>query len=387
MPTVPPENPSPTLSGQSAEASVAPRKAPIRVAIFSDSLPERNGTGAYYHDLAAQLGPRLEALEIFQPLPRKNDHPFPSLPMPGDPMQRLVTPNVFRIRQGFRKLDPHIVISVTPGPFGMLGLLLARRRDLPFITGFHTDFEALAKIYWDRLSREVVSYYLRLSNQILCKRSRTVIVNNSQLIDMVKNLGCPSADLMGTPLQPAFIKTPITPAPDRVRQICFAGRLAPEKNVDQIIDAAAQFPDIRFIICGDGPLREPLKKQASPLSNVQFTGWMQRSELIDILDESSFLLLPSKLETFGSIALESMARGRPALVSANAGIHDWPELEQGLFTLHPGASLTEEIGRLLEHPPSLWKQKADDARRIALALNDRTIEQWVEMLERQAAKA
>ena len=31
--------------------------------------------------------------------------------MPGDPMQRLVTPNLFRIRKGFKGLDPNIVVS------------------------------------------------------------------------------------------------------------------------------------------------------------------------------------------------------------------------------------------------------------------------------------
>jgi glycosyltransferase involved in cell wall biosynthesis len=372
-----------TRPGDSTERT----HAPLRVAIFSDSLPERNGTGAYYHDLASQLGPRLNALEIFQPLPRKNDHPFPSLPMPGDPMQRLVTPNVFRIRREFHALNPHIVISVTPGPFGMLGLILARRRDLPFITGFHTDFEALARIYFNRFSRHVAGNYLRLSNQILCRRSRTVLVNNSQLIPMVKKLGCESVDLMGTPLQPAFTDTPTTPPAGKVRQICFAGRLAPEKNVDQIIEAAPRFPDIRFVICGEGPLRKSLTKQAHSRSNIEFKGWVKRSELIHILDESSFLLLPSKLETFGSIALEAMARGRPALVSANAGIHDWPLLESGLFTLQPESSLGDEIGQLLTEPPSFWVRKAEDARAAALALNDRTIEQWVSMLQRQAAES
>lgn len=363
------------------------RISAVRVAIFSDSLPERNGTGAYYHDLATQLSPRLEALEIFQPLPRKDKHPFPSLPMPGDPMQRLVPPDIFRIRLGFQAMDPHIVISVTPGPFGMLGLILARRRNLPFITGFHTDFEALAKIYWNRFSRHFAGGYLRLASQILCRRSRTVLVNNSQLIPIVNDLGCATVDLMGTPLQPAFTETPTLPPPETIRQICFAGRLAPEKNVDQIIEAAAQFPEIRFVICGDGPLRESLKKQARPLANVHFTGWVERSELIHILDESSFLLLPSKLETFGSIALESMARGRPALVSANAGIHDWPLLEKGLFTLHPGTKLEDEMGRLLKHPSSFWQHKAEQARKAALTLNNQTIEQWVEMLKRHTTPA
>ena len=43
----------------------------LRVAIFSDALPARNGAGAYYDDLAVQLGPQLGELTLFQPVAKK----------------------------------------------------------------------------------------------------------------------------------------------------------------------------------------------------------------------------------------------------------------------------------------------------------------------------
>ena len=116
------------------------------------------------------------------------------------------------------------------------------------------------------------------------------------------------------------------------------------------------------------------------LKNVRFTGWLTREELIDVIDGSSFLLLPSKLETFGSVALEAMARGRPALVSANAGIHDWPLLKEGLFPLKPEDTLTKAISRLLELPAGEWQQKAFTCRTAAERLNRDTIRQWAEVL-------
>ena len=353
----------------------------MRVAFFSDSLPERNGTGAYYHDLARQLAPRVEALEIFQPLPRKNSHPILSLPMPGDPKQRLVTPNLFRIRRGFRELRPNVVVSITPGPFGLLGLYHARRCGAAFVTAFHTDFEQLARLYWNRCSRAVVNGFLRSVNRFLCKRSRTVLVNNSTLIDDVEKLGARRVDVIGTPVAPVFLERPMLPSPPEVRQICFAGRLAAEKNVDQIVAAAARFPQIRFVIGGDGPLRSELEASAAALENVRFTGWLDREALIDLLDASSLLLLPSKLETFGSVALEAMARGRPALVSANAGIHDWPVLKEGLFVLEPGQPLEDAIEHLLRLPSAARQQQAFAARKAAEQLNRETILQWAAVLE------
>jgi glycosyltransferase involved in cell wall biosynthesis len=359
--------------------------ANVRVAFFSDSLPERNGTGAYYHDLASQLTPQVESLHIFQPTPR-GKHSLLSLPMPGDPMQRLVTPDLFRIRRGFKELNPHIVVSITPGPFGLLGLALAKLSKTRFISAFHTDFEQLARIYFNPFSRTFANGYLRTANRILCKSSETVLVNNSNLREDVVALGASSVEVMGTPLQPAFLEKPIQPPSNQIRRICFAGRLAAEKNVDLIIQAASQLPQIEFIIGGDGPLRSNLQEIAKPHTNIRFTGWLSREELIQILDDSSLLLLPSKLETFGSVALEAMARGRPALVSANAGIHDWPLLKEGLFALQPGQELSAAIQDLIKLPAEEWERRASACRSAAEQLNRETISQWAGLLARHAGQ-
>lgn len=353
----------------------------VRAAFFSDSMPERNGTGAYYHDLLSQLAPKVAALEIFQPIVKER-HPLLSLPMPGDTSQRLVTPDVFRIGKACRALKPNVIIAITPGPFGLLGLYHAWRTGAQFISAFHTDFEQLARIYWNPFTRRFINGYLNNANRILCKRSATVLINNSKLEADVNRLGAPSVEVMGTPLQTKFIATPIVPPAPRVEQICFAGRLAAEKNIHLIIEAAKNFPEIRFVIGGDGPMRKELEALAINVPNVRFLGWLKREQLVDLLDNSSLLLLPSKLETFGSVALEAMARGRPALVSANAGIHDWPLLKDGLISLATNESLSEAITQLIALPADVWMDIATRSRKAAEQLNNETVQQWANVLER-----
>lgn len=355
--------------------------APLRVAFFSDSLPERNGTGAYYHDLLAQLAAHVEAAEAFQPLDMKRP-PLLSWPMPGDPSQRLVTPNLRRISRAYRQLRPNIVVSITPGPFGLLGLYHARRSKAAFISAFHTDFEQLTRIYWNPVTRTFCNAFLNNANRFICKRSAAVLVNNSHLQKDVETLGAPEVEIMGTPIQQLFLKEPLRPYPEKIERICFAGRLAPEKNIDRIIEAAAQLPEIEFLIGGDGPLRKELEASAAELDNVTFHGWMNREKLIGLIDQASLLLLPSKIETFGSVALEAMARGRPALVSANAGIHDWPQLKEGLFAYDQQGPLVEAIRKILALPAAHLQQKSAAARTAAESFNDQTIRQWVDVLER-----
>lgn len=355
------------------------------MAFFSDSLPERNGTGAYYHDLLTQLRPRVEAAEIFQPLMMKR-HPLLSWPMPGDPSQRLVVPNLRRVSRGMRELRPNIIVSITPGPFGLLGLYHAKRSKAAYISAFHTDFGELANIYWSSFSRSFVSAYFNTVNRFICKRSATVLVNNSSLQKDVEQLSAPAVEVMGTPLQPIFIEKPLCPYPATIQRICFVGRLAPEKNVDRIIDAASKLPHIEFLIGGDGPCREALEASATGLTNVKFHGWLTRAQLIEIIDQSSLLLLPSRIETFGSVALEAMARGRPALVSSNAGIHDWAQLKGGLFSYDQSLPLTDKIQEILDLPPEQMREKSDTARTAAEALNDQTIQQWIDVLSQYAEK-
>ena len=346
-------------------------------------MPERNGTGAYYYDLLGQLGQRVEAVEAFQPLSMKR-HPLLSWPMPGDPSQRIVAPNLWRVARAYRELRPNIVVSITPGPFGLLGLYHAKRSQAPFISAFHTDFAQLAQIYWKPFSRKFASAFLNGTNRFICKRSASVLGNNSHLQADVERLGARSVEVMGTPLQPLFLEKPQQPLPERIKRICFAGRLAKEKNIDRIVEAAALLPEIEFLIGGDGPLRAELEAAAEGLGNVSFSGWLTREKLVDLIDASSLLLLPSKIETFGSVALEAMARGRPALVSSNAGIHDWSQLRDGLIAYDQERPLVEAIQEVLDLPAGTLRAKSTAARSAAETLNRQTIDQWVEVLGKYA---
>jgi glycosyltransferase involved in cell wall biosynthesis len=380
---MPANTPAHTDPVQSGEPAAPARSATLRVAIFSDSLSERNGAGAYYADLATQLRPQLGALELFQPAIKKRLLKF-ALPLPGDATQKLIFPNLVRIRRDFARLRPHLVIAVTPGPFGLLGLWLARRQGSGMLTAFHTHFEGLVQLYGNTWFFRFAHAYLVKVNQILCRRSASVLINNPGLESTVLSLGAPRVDLMGTPLALPFIETPPAPPTGTLQRILFAGRLAPEKNLLAVVTAARELPHIRFVLAGEGPLRAQIAEATRELPNVRMTGWLDREALLREMDAASILLLPSHMETFGTVALEAMARGRPAMVAAGAGIHSWPTLSGALFTVAPDQPLAGAIRQLEQMRPEDWRQRAELARRAALELNNRTIEEWVRLVGRYA---
>lgn len=348
----------------------------LRLAIFSDSLPERNGAGAYYQDLAVQLRPEIGGLELFQPIGK---HPLLkyALPLPGDSTQKLITPNIPRLWKQFKSFQPHLVVSVTPGPFGLLGLYLARSSQTGFITAFHTHFEGLLQLYGDTLFFRVAVWYLKQINRILCSRSATVLVNNDGLMTTVRDLGAPRTDLMGTPLSPHFLDPPMVPPRHALRRVLFAGRLAPEKNLSAITEAVEALPDLEFVMAGDGPLRRKMEAVAARCPNLRLTGWLGREALRKEMDDADLLLLPSHLETFGTVALEALSRGRPALVAEAAGIHQWTLLKGALYVLHNGESVATRLQELRLLPREELTEKAIAARTAAETLNEQTIDEWV----------
>lgn len=357
----------------------------LRVAFFSDSLPERNGTGAYYHDLRDHLAPRVGAVDVIQPSPRRGWTGL-SLPLPGDPTQKLVLPDPFRIQRAMARLRPHVVVGVTPGPFGLSGLWMARRHGCAYISAYHTNFEALADLYWGNMKGRLITGTLGTINRFICRRSATVLVNNSGLVDTVRSLGTQRVDVMGTPLDRSFLAMPPLDPPARLTRICFAGRLAAEKNIESVIAAAAHWPQLHFVIAGDGPMRATVESAAAEQENLEYRGWLGREDLCGLIDESSLLVLPSHVETFGSIALEAMVRGRPVLVSANAGIHDWPQVAGNLYALDPDETLAAAIGRLRLQPSGALQAIGERAREGALQLHRDTMDQWVSVLSTHSTR-
>lgn len=79
-----------------------------------------------------------------------------------------------------------------------------------------------------------------------------------------------------------------------------------------------------------------------------------------------------------------MARGRPALVSSNAGIHDWTQLKEGLFAYDQSRPLVDALREILALPDDTLCQKAEACRTAAEGLNNQTIQQWADVLKKYA---
>ena len=354
-----------------------------RIAVVSDAEPERNGVGAYYADLVEHLRDRVETVAVLGP--GNDDLGRMALPLPGDSTQKLWLPNLVAVRRRLQALRPHAIVVPTPGPWGLLGARLAGGLGAALVVGFHTHYERLADLYWRNALGMIPRSYMRIANRFLFERGAVVLANSHAMARAARDLGAGSVELMGTPIQRSFLETPPLPLPDRVTRVLFAGRLAPEKNVQAVVEAAAALPDMGFTIVGDGPDRPALEEQAAHLPNLNLPGWVPRANLPGLIDAHDVLVLPSHVESLGTVALEALARGRNVLVSTHCGITEWPMLDRALFRIGDGETLAHALVRVASLDPTIRARKAEMGADGAREMNAWAIDGWIRVLAEHAA--
>lgn len=106
------------------------------------------------------------------------------------------------------------------------------------------------------------------------------------------------------------------------------GRLIPYKGYEYLIDAASKViahePDVKFLIGGEGPLRNDLQQQIAKLDlmdKVTLLGFIPEDELplyysaCDIYVSSSIYDTKGNREGFGVTIVEAMATGKPVIIT------------------------------------------------------------------------
>ncbi len=134
------------------------------------------------------------------------------------------------------------------------------------------------------------------------------------------------------------------------------GRLTPVKGIDVALRALAGLADCataRLTVLGEGPLEEPLRRQAAALGvadRVRFLGF--RADVNDFIAHFDALLMPSRHEGLPYVLLEAMACGTPVLASRVGGLAEvLRDGETGaLFPAGDAAALGRLIGRLAAEP-------------------------------------
>ena len=117
--------------------------------------------------------------------------------------------------------------------------------------------------------------------------------------------------------------------------LVFVGRMDWSKGGDYLLDALPQTHEairrpLRVTFAGDGPARARWQRRAGDIAAakpgiaVQFAGWLQRPEIVSLLDTADVLVVPSVWpEPYGLVGPEAGRRGVPAVAFDTGGIKEW----------------------------------------------------------------
>jgi glycosyltransferase involved in cell wall biosynthesis len=277
----------------------------------------------------------------------------------------------------FRREQPHIVHTHT-AKAGFIGRLAACLARVPIVV--HTYHGHILHGYYSPFK----SWILRRMERILsCLTDRLIAVSGQVKSDLICYHVAPPEKIvvipLGLELKP-FVDCDAHGGAFRNelglnnghRLVGIVGRMVPVKNHRLFLDAAASVaaeePVARFVVVGDGPLRQDMEQHALALGigdRVLFTGW--RRDMPKIYADLDVLVVSSNNEGTPVSAIEAMAARCPVVATRVGGVPDLVrDGETGyLVPAEDAEALSAAILRILEDPQTASRM-AKTARAIAV---------------------
>jgi len=216
-------------------------------------------------------------------------------------------------------------------------------------------------------------FYARLDKSFLNRFDKVVAVSDSVEQEILKH-NIPSAKVLIIPNGIDLDRFNSRNRPDSTKRefgidenfkvIGAVGRLSEEKGHGHLLHAAVnvlqKYPNVVFLIVGDGPLRRDLQEQASQLAQRQpnsrfqspfiFTG--VRNDMPEIYSLMDIFVLPSLTEGLPMVLLEAMAAEKPTVVTRVGAVSKVVENGHCGLLIEPGdiEGLSGAIIDLLDNP-------------------------------------
>lgn len=297
----------------------------IRLCVVTETyVPDINGVANSLRDLIRSLDPEKYELQMIRTAPKApwqgqcEEVLCKGVSIPMYPDLQIGLPAKRRIQTAWDAFKPDVVYIATEGFLGYSALNEAKRRNLPVLSAFHTNFHRYGSYYglgW--VKHSALAWLRRFHN-----RTQGTIV--------------PSQDIANDLVSDGFLNVRVIPhgvdctlfnpnkrseslrkqwgvdADDTV--LLYVGRVAAEKNIPLAVKAfralQTKQSHVRMVVVGDGPLLGELR-QNNP--DIVFAGLQKGDELAAHYASADAFVFPSLTETFGLVTLEAMASGLPVV--------------------------------------------------------------------------
>ena len=301
--------------------------SPLKILHVAETA--QGGVGSYIEELAPLHARRYGAQAVRIVLPREHAVHFKALPaalldtfdIAGAGRIRCMLRMARRTWTLVREWQPDVVhMHSTYAGFvlrPLLALALGSRRPRIVYCAHGWAFDRSGPAWLNRTLAAIERVWARWSDAVICISRHDLVsaqragIDPGRLLVVLNGIGdVPAA----APKASALERWPT----DALR-ILFVGRLDRQKGVDILYEALRQLGDrAAAVIVGAAVVAD--ERSASPPPNVHITGWLTRDRIVELYQAAQVLVLPSRWEGFGLVALEAMRSGCAVLASRVGGL-------------------------------------------------------------------
>ena len=304
---------------------------------------------------------------------------------------------------------------------GVAAVSLQRFWEIPIIHMFHTL--GLMKQRIARSEEEAEGdYRINGEREVLLKANRIIASTKAELEQLERlyladpnriSVVPPGVDTSHFYPIPKDEAKEFVGIPDHGRLLLYVGRIEPLKGIDTLIKSIALLRDsgvvdrnccLRLAIIGGDPFPEEgsLSEEMARLQAlcdefelfdlITFLGKKSQEALPYYYSAAETLVMPSHYESFGMVALESMACGTPVIASAVGGLAFL--VEDGVTGFHfpseDSVALGEKLTHIIENQ-SLREQMSQNAASVAKEygwqiIAKKIVDLYREVLDKQKEK-
>ncbi|MFC0457421.1 glycosyltransferase family 4 protein [Arthrobacter liuii] len=341
----------------------------MRIAIVAESfLPLMNGVTHSILRVLDHLQERGDDVLVIAPSSHDGEEPvrvkgaevhrLPAVPLAGYTNVRVALGGVYRVKRILAEYAPDVVHLASPFVLGWRAAQAASQLGIPTVAIYQTEVPSYAGRYgvpflenwaWNRVE----------NIHLLATRT---LVPSTFALNQLRGRGIPRVRMWRRGVDTVRFSPEkrddgwrASVAPDGERIIGYVGRLAVEKQVEDLA-ALAGIPNTRLVIVGDGPQRAALE---AALPAAVFTGFLSGDDLARAVASFDLFVHPGEFETFCQTIQEAMASGVPVVATGRGGPLDLVENSRTGWLYEPG-----DLSAMRARVQDLM---GDDAKRRAFA--------------------
>jgi len=368
---------------------------PLRIALFSDSaLPILNGVSVSIDSLIRELRNLGHSVHVFTAAhfrfrdPDPNTVRFPAIQTPWTKDYPLAIPPFYPMLRAFRQQDFDVIHTHTPFTIGFVGLRWGQSHGIPVVSTYHTLYDKYAH-YIPFFPKRYVRYKIAKHTNFYYNQVDQIITPSESSLKWLRRHSVqPPIHVVPTglpnplPLQRGPIRQKLG-IPADARMLLYVGRIAKEKNMSVLLEAAAlvmRDPRVWLYLVGDGPFRASCSQLARSLGigdRVRFVGFVDREEVDAYYAAADLFVFASMTETQGLVVTEAMAYGLPAVVVTGGGASEnVRDGENGRLVRNDASQLADAALEMLEDDQS-FARMCQEAARTASRFSCETMAQRV----------